>query len=76
MKVLLAHNHYHRLSGENIVFNNERLKFHAFCWRHQQVSADALNRAAEFSWDNKAKRLNAIYMQVMEEWANESIARP
>ena len=67
MKVLLAHNHYHPPSGENIVFNNERLKFHTFCWQHQQVAAVALNRAAEFKWDNKAKKLNEIYMQVMEE---------
>lgn len=38
--------------------------------------AAALNRAAEFSWNNKVKKLREIYIQVMEEWANESIARP
>ena len=34
----------------------------------QQMAAAALNRAAEFSWDNKAKKLCEIYRQVMEEW--------
>ncbi|MBU4186198.1 MAG: glycosyltransferase [Proteobacteria bacterium] len=36
----------------------------------QQMAAAALNRAAEFSWDNKAKKLNEIYRQVMEEWSH------
>ena len=42
----------------------------------QQMAAAALNRAAEFSWDNKAKKLSEIYIQVMVEWAHENIARP
>ncbi|MBA3017831.1 MAG: hypothetical protein KJ550_12605 [Proteobacteria bacterium] len=36
----------------------------------QQMAAAALNRAAEFSWDNKAKKLNEIYRQVIEEWSH------
>jgi glycosyltransferase involved in cell wall biosynthesis len=36
----------------------------------QQKAAGALNRAAEFSWDNKAKKLSEIYIQVMKEWSH------
>jgi len=46
--------------------NNESLR--------QQMAGEALKRAAEFSWDNKVKKLNEIYKQVMKEWSYQSIA--